>query len=73
MQASAIAGIAWSTVYAILAILQADDVNAFVTNVGVAVIGAALGLLGGRSRDSLATVDTNRSLTRAAATKPAIR
>jgi hypothetical protein len=73
MQASAIAGIAWSTVYAILAILQADDVNAFVTNVGVAVIGAALGLLAGRSRDSLATVDTNRALTRAAATKPAIR
>lgn len=56
MEASIVAAIAWVAVYGILAILQADDVNALVTNVGLAVIGAALGLLAWRSRVSGATV-----------------
>lgn len=60
MQASVIAAIAWVAVYGILAILQAADVNALVTNVGLAVIAAALGLFAWRSRVSGATVDTNR-------------
>ena len=59
MRASVFAAVAWFTIYGILAILQVDDGNALVTDVGLAVIGAALGLLAWRSRASGATVDAN--------------
>ena len=50
MQASVIAAIAWVAVYGILAILQAGELTALVTDVFLAVIGAALGLVAWRSR-----------------------
>lgn len=55
-RACVIAAVAWFAIYGILAIQQADDVNALVTDVGLAVIGAALGLLAWRSSVSGATV-----------------
>ena len=59
MQASVIAAIAWVAVYGILAILQAGEVTALVTDVFLAVIGAALGLVAWRSRLSGTPVEAD--------------